>query len=66
MFSDLDQKKHGDYIVEFLHDKYKFDKKKVNTDFMKSEAHELLVGHFNKALSKDSLHRKYKAHKKAA
>ena len=66
MLSDVEPDVHGEHVIDYLHDKYKFDKEKVSKDLMKTKVHELLAGHLDKTLSKDYLHRHYKKHKKAA
>ncbi|MBW2963798.1 hypothetical protein KY306_03435, partial [Candidatus Woesearchaeota archaeon] len=57
LLSDLDPDKHADYVLDFLKDKYKFDKEKVSTDSMKNKVHELMVRHVAQRLSKDYIHR---------
>lgn len=59
----LDPDKHGKGVVEYIGDKYKFDKDKVSAERMENDAGDLLANHINKQLSKDSIHRTYKAHK---
>lgn len=66
MLSDVDMEKHADHVVDYVQDKYKFDKKKVNIDLMKKNIHNLLAHEVNKSLDKETIHRQYKSHKKAA
>ena len=64
MLAGLDNEKHGKGVVEYIQDKYKFDKDKVSSDRMENDAADLLINHINKRLSKDSIHREYKTHPK--
>ena len=60
MFSDIDVKKHGDYVVDFLQDEHKFDKDYVSTELLKTSAHQLMRMHYTKNLDKDFIHHTYK------
>ena len=60
IFSGIDPEKHGAGAVEYLHGKYKFDKKKVRVDRIEDNCKEMIKAHFGRQLSKDVLHRTYK------
>ena len=63
-FSDMDPKKHGKGIVDYLKDIYKFDEGIVNRERMERESVGLYQAHLSGNLDKDAIHRTFKAAKK--
>lgn len=62
--SDVNHKKHGAGVVDYLQSEYQFDISKINTDLMQHDAQNLMMSHITGKLDKDVIHRSYKAPKK--
>ncbi|PIN76594.1 hypothetical protein COV17_01855 [Candidatus Woesearchaeota archaeon CG10_big_fil_rev_8_21_14_0_10_36_11] len=64
LVADVDPETHGEGVIDYIHGKLKFDKARVNPDLMRYNAQDLLRSHIAGDLTKDVIHRQYKANKK--
>lgn len=63
-FADVDYKKHGEGVVDFLSDRYNLDKKRIHTERMERDAPGLLQAHLANHINPEGIYRSYKPPKK--